>query len=134
MNKGHPDPRSAEVTDRGAQRVALAGGIEPTFGSALGPPLRNNAGRVGADFAGDRDHLGRRRHFEIERLVDAGLQPHDVVVEDMAAILAQMRRDAVGPGRDRDCRRPHRIRMPPAARITHGGDVVDVDAEAEGWV
>ena len=60
------------------------------------------------------------------------LQPRDVVVDDVAAILAQMRGDAVGAGRDRDLRGPHRIGMFAAASITHGGDVIDVDAEAEG--
>ena len=60
------------------------------------------------------------------------LQPRDVVVDDVAAILAQMRGDAVGAGGDRDLGRLHRIGMPAAARVAHGGDVVDVDAEADG--
>jgi hypothetical protein len=42
-----------------------------------------------------------------------------------------MRGDAVGAGRDRDLGGLDRIGMPPAARIAHGGDVVDVDAEAD---
>ena len=86
----------------------------------------------GRSLAGDADHLRRRRHFEIERLCDALLEPGDVVVDDVAAILAQMRGDAVGAGRDRDLGGLHRIGMAPAARIAHGGDVVDVDAEANG--
>ena len=72
-----------------------------------------------------------RRHFEIERLVDFRLQARDVVVADVAAILAQMRGDAVGAGRDRELGRAHRIGMAPAARVADGGDVVDIDAEAE---
>ncbi len=79
----------------------------------------------------DRDHLVGRRHFEIERLGDLGLQPRDVVVADVAAVLAQMRGDAVGAGRDRELGRAHRIGMPPAARVADGRDVVDVDAEAK---
>ena len=126
------DAGAAQLPDRRAQRIALAGDIEPAFGRALGPPLGNEAGGVRANLAGDLHHLRRRRHFEIERLVDAGLQPHDVVVDDVAAILAQMRGDAVGAGRDRDLRRLDRIGMPPAARVTHGRDVIDVDAEADG--
>ena len=51
---------------------------------------------------------------------------------DVAAILAQMRGDAVGAGLDRNLRRLHRVGMPPAACVTHGRDVVDVDAEADG--
>ena len=68
--------------------------------------------------AGDVHHLAGRRHFQIERLGDARLQPRDIVVDDMAAILAQMRGDAVGAGRDRDlgglsgsgCRPPRALR------------------------
>ncbi len=79
----------------------------------------------------DRGHLLGRRHFEIERLVDFGFQPRDVVVADMAAVLAQMRGDAVGARRDREFGRAHRIGMAPAARIADGGDVIDIDAEAQ---
>ena len=50
----------------------------------------------------------------------------------MAAVFAQMRRDAVGAGRNRDLGGLHRIGMLAAARIAHGSDVVDVDAEADG--
>ena len=77
------------------------------------------------------DHLVGRRHFEIQRLVDLGLQPRDVVVADVAAVFAQMRRDAVGARGDRQLGRAHRIGMPAAARIAHGGDVIDVDAETQ---
>ena len=59
------------------------------------------------------------------------LEPRDVVVADVAAILAQMRGDAVGAGRDRELGRAHRIGMAPAARVADGGDVIDVDAEAQ---
>jgi len=31
------------------------------------------------------------RHFKIERLTDAGLEPGDVIVADVSAILAQVR-------------------------------------------
>ena len=65
-------------------------------------------------------------------LFDVRLEPHDVVVDDVAAILAQMGGDAVGAGGDRDLGGLHRIGMPAAARVAHGGDVIDVDAEADG--
>ena len=59
------------------------------------------------------------------------LQPGDVVVADVAAVLAQMRGDAVGARRDRELGGAHRIGMASAARVADGGDVVDVDAEAQ---
>ena len=72
-----------------------------------------------------------RRHLEIQRLGDLGLQPRHVLVADMAAVLAQMRGDAVGAGLDRDQRGAHRIGMSAAARVAQGRDVVDVDAKAQ---
>ena len=43
-------------------------------------------------------HLIRGSHFEIERYVQRLHQPVDIFVTDMAAIFAQMRRDAIGTG------------------------------------
>ena len=113
------------------QLLVLAGGVEPAFGGALGALFRHQADRVRRGLERDGEHFLGRRHFEIERLVDLGLQPRDVVVADMAAVLAQMRGDAVGAGRDRELGRAHRIGMAPAARVADGGDVVDIDAEAK---
>ncbi len=55
----------------------------------------------------------------------------DVVVGDVAAVLAQVRGDPVGAGCDGDVRRADRIGVPAAAGVANGGDVVDVDAEAQ---
>src|SRR5439155_5706623 len=68
----------------------------------------------------------------VERLADLGLQLRDVVVADVAAVLAQMRGDPVRPGLDRNLRCLYGIRMAPAARVADGGNVVNIDAEAEG--
>ena len=80
----------------------------------------------------DGNHLIRRRHFEIERLVDLVLEPGHVLVADMPPILAQVSGDPVGAGRDRDLGGAHRVGMAPAARIAQRCDMIDVDAEAEG--
>ena len=106
--------------------------VEPAFGGALGALFRHQADGVRLGLERDADHFLGRRHFEIQRLVDLGLEPRDVVVADMAAVLAQMRGDAVGARRDRKLGRAHRIGMAPAARVADGGDVIDVDAEAAG--
>jgi hypothetical protein len=47
----------------------------------------------------------------------------------VAAVLAQVRGDAVGAGRDGDVGGAHGIGMAAAARVADRGDVVDVDAE-----
>jgi hypothetical protein len=51
----------------------------------------------------------------------------------MAAILAQMRGDAVGTGLDRHERGAHRVRPRASPRVTQCCDVIDVDAEAQRW-
>jgi hypothetical protein len=87
---------------------------------------------VRLQLAGDAGHFRGRRHFEIERFCDALFEPDDIVVDDMAAVLAQMRGDAVGAGGNRDLGGPHRIGVMAAARVAHGRDVIDVDAETDG--
>ena len=54
-----------------------------------------------------------------------------IFVEDVAPILAQMRRDAVGAGLDRGERAAHGIGPRAAARIPQGRDMIDIDAEAD---
>ena len=79
----------------------------------------------------DREHLVGGRHLEIERPGQLALEAGDVVVGDVAAILAQVRGDAVGAGLDGQVGGAQRVGMAPAARVADGGDVVDVDAEAQ---
>ena len=131
MNSDTRMPACFERVHHGRELLALPDRIEPAFGGALGAPLRHQADRVRMRLERDGEHLFGRRHFEIERLVDLGFQPRDIVVADMAAVLAQMRGDAVGAGSDRELGRAHRIGMAPAARIADGGDVIDVDAETD---
>jgi hypothetical protein len=49
----------------------------------------------------------------------------------MTAILAQMERDAVAAGVGDEAGGAHRVGMVAAAGVPEGGDVIDVDAEAE---
>ena len=103
------DARAAEFGDEGLQIIVAADDVEAALGGALGALLRHQAAGVRAGLQRDVEHLLGRRHLEIERLGDRGLQPPHVVVADVAAILAQMRGDAVGAGFDREQRRAHRI-------------------------
>ena len=128
----HADARRLQLGDDRHEVIVLAHHVEPAFGRHFLPPLRHDAGGVRARLERDVDHLARRRHLEIQRLGELRLQARNIVVADVAAVLAQMRRDAVGAGLDREQRGLHGIGMPPAARIADGRDVIDVDAEAEG--
>ena len=127
----HADAGSRQLADRRPQGVALARGVETAFGGALGAAFRDNAGGMGPKLTGNADHFRCRCHFQIERLCDALLEANDIVIDNMAAILAKMRSDAVGAGRDRDLGCLDRVRIMPATRIAHGGDVIDVDPEPD---
>jgi hypothetical protein len=50
----------------------------------------------------------------------------------MAAVLPQMGRNAVRACQDGQMGRPDRIGMRPAAGIPDGGDMINVDAKAQG--
>ena len=102
MNKDTRMPASASCATAARNASRWPGGIEAAFRRSLGSPLGHDAGGVRSHFAGDRNHFRRCRHFQVERLLDGRLQPRDVVIDDVAAILAQMRGDAVGASRDRD--------------------------------
>jgi hypothetical protein len=49
----------------------------------------------------------------------------------MTTILAQMSGNTVAAGCDRKLGRAHRVGMTPAASISNGGDVIDIDAKTE---
>ncbi len=128
----HPDGAGAQLFDHAAQMLPLAGGIESAFGSALSPPLGNEAGGVRPQAPRDADHFRCRRHFQVEGFDDLLFEPNDVVVDDMAAVLAQMRGNAVGAGGDGNFGGAERIGLAAAACVAHRGDVVDIDAKADG--
>jgi hypothetical protein len=79
----------------------------------------------------DAEHFLGRRDLQIERQVDVVDQARDVIVGDVAPVLAQMRGDAVGTGRRRLARRAHRIGVATAAGVPDGRYVVDVHAETQ---
>ena len=122
---------AVELGDKGLEMVVAADHVEAALGGALGALFRHQAAGVRTDAQRDVEHLLGRRHLEIQRLRDRRLQPAHVVVANVAAILAQMRGDAVGPRFDRDQRRAHRIGNRAAARVAHRRDVIDVDAQPQ---
>ena len=125
------DVRGAELVDIVSEVVVLARRVEAALRRTFLAPLGDDAGGVGPVGEGDRQHLLGRRHLEVQRQVDLGHQPVDVLVGDVAPVLAQVGGDAVGAGVGGDVRRAHGIRMCPAARVPDGRDMVDIDAEAE---
>jgi hypothetical protein len=125
------DVGGAEPVDERREALDRARGVKTALGGELVAPFGHQAGGVRLVPERDLEHRFGRRHFEIERHRQLARQARDVVVGDVAAVLAQMGGDAVGAGLGGHARGAHRIGMPPAARVADGGDVVDVDAEAE---
>jgi hypothetical protein len=117
---------AAEFTRHYAQMLLGGDHIEAAFGGSLAALFRHEAAGVRARIESNRDHLVRRRHFEIERLRDFLLQPFHIVVADMAAVLAQMRSYAIGASRNREQSRAQGIRHAAAARIAKRRDMIDV--------
>src|SRR5262249_14486721 len=111
------DAGAAEFGNEGCERVDLACNVEPTFGGDLLSALRYEAGSMRFHLTRNRKHSPRRRHFEIERSELRCRETGDVLVPDVAAILAEMRGDVVGSSLDRKLRRTQRIGMTASARI-----------------
>ncbi len=86
---------------------------------------------MGANAQGDVQHRLGCGHFKIKRLADRGLQPAHVIVVNVAAILAQMSGDAIGPGFNRHKRRAHRIGDSAAARVSDSRDMVHIHAQSK---
>ena len=127
----HPDAGIDQLRHHGGEHIVRSDRVEAAFGRYFLAPLRHQAGRVRPRSQRQGGHLLGRRHLEIERLGDLRPQARDVVVANVAAILAQMRRDAVGPRRDGDLGGVDRVRMGAAAGVAQGGDVIDIDAQSE---
>ena len=124
-------PASRSRATIGAKPVMLAGRVESALGGALLAPFGDDAGGMRAVAQRDRQHLVGRRHLQVERQAGRGLDARQIRVADMAAVLAQMRGDAVAADRGDDLRRAHRIGMIAAARVADGGDMIDVDAQPQ---
>ncbi len=77
-------------------------------------------------------HGFRDGHLEIHACLGGAQQQLHVARLDVPSVLAQMHGDAVGPRLLGDQRGRDRIRITGAARLTHGRNVIDVDAEMNG--
>ena len=131
MNSETRMPALLSSVDEAAQVVVAAHDVEPALRRALLALLGHEAAGMRHVPQRDRQHLLGCRHLEIERPRQLALEARDVVIGDMAPILAQVRGDAVGAGLDGQVGGPHRIGMAAAARVADGGHVIDVDAEAQ---
>lgn len=105
-------------------------GIETAFCSQFPTFLRNDTCRMGFVTQGNIKHFRCRRHFQIERQVYELQKPCDVFVSDVAPVLAQVGRDAVGACLRRQRRRSNGIGMFSTPRVSNRRDMIDVDAKS----
>ncbi len=119
------------VHDRRQMR-ALTGGVEPAFGGALGALLRHQADRMRPRL--ERDARPSRRSPPFRNSAACRSRPSAARMSSSRIWRRSSRRCAVMPshaGGDGQLGGAHRIGMAPAARVADGGDVIDVDAEAQ---
>ena len=112
-----------------AARCSLPGDVQAAFGGDLLAPLGHERDLVGLYLAGDRQHARLAGHFQVQLDGDRLAQDPQVAVLDVAAVLAEVERDAVGPAQFGQRGRPDRVRLVGPPRLADRGHVVDVDAE-----
>ena len=127
----HPDANICKARHKRFEVIMLSGGIKPALSRHFLASFRHDANRMGAMTQRNGKHFFGRCHFKIKRQIDLAHQTFDVMVTDVATVFAQMRRDAIGTGSRCHFRCPHRIGMIPAARVTNGGNMINVDAETQ---
>ena len=133
MNSETRMPASLSAATASASCRPSPADVEPALGGHLLAPLGHEAD--GVRRAGGGRSPPSPSVTAISRFSGTGSsasRPLDVVVLDVAAVLAQVDGDAVGAGlgRQHGRRAPGRDRAPPRA-LRDGGDVVDVDAEPQ---
>ena len=103
--------------------------IQPALGRALLALFRHQADCVRLVTQGDLEHFLGRRHFQVQRQLDLGHQPVDILIRDVTTILAQVCGNAIGTTLGRLARCTHGIGMGATAGIPDGRDMIDIDAE-----
>src|SRR3989304_4411312 len=81
------NPGAVELAYDRRQQIVLTRHVEPAFGGALGALFRHQAGRMRPRRKRDTQHFFGRRHLEIERLGNLGLEAGGILVRDLAPVL-----------------------------------------------
>ena len=123
---GDPDAGGDEAPGRGPHLVAAPDQVEAALGRDLVRPLGHQGDLLGADPLGEREHRFVGRDLEVEPASDDPPQLDDVLILDVAAVLAEMDRDAECSRLLGEPRRLDRVRIAHQARLPHGRDVIDV--------
>ena len=131
MNTDTTIPASPSFATACLEILFLRNDVQPALGRDLMPAFGHQHRHFRLDAARDRHHLVGRGHLKVELDVRELAQPAHILVLDMAAVFAQVHRDAVRAAQVRLHRGPDRVGLVGAPRLPDGGDVVDVDAKLD---
>src|SRR5216117_1595172 len=130
-NQTHTDPRALQPRDRVPQLAIPFAQCEPTLRRDLLPFLRHERRlkRNGPQACRESHDLRMGTKFQIEHGLHAARERDHVGVLDMAAVLAQVDRNAIRARTLGGGRRLDRIGLVGLARFADGRDVINVDVE-----
>ena len=124
-NAGRPQP-----PDASDERGGIAAEIESALRRDLFAPFRHERHLIRAHALGNREHLCRAGHLQVEWRAEPQAQRVHVRVVHMPPVLAEMRGNAVGAGGLARQGGRDGIGLGRAPRLPKRGDVIDVDIEA----
>lgn len=123
------DPGCPQPLDGAGKTVRLAGDIKTALGRDFLAPLRHDRRLARAKSFSQLDDRVAERHLQVQRRPDAAGQAFDVGVLHMAPIFAKVGSNPISASIFAEERRGKRIRFVGAARLTNGGDMIDVDEQ-----
>lgn len=107
----------------------FAGNVQPALRGDFLPALGHQHHQIRLDLAGNRDHLVRRCHFQVELHVHQFVQSAEVIILNVSTVLAEMDGDAIGPPEVCFDRSPDGVGLVGATSLPDGGDVINVHAK-----
>jgi hypothetical protein len=110
--------------------IAMRHRIKAAFGCYLLAFFRHNAAGIRLMTQRNGQHFFGRRHFKIKRQANAAGQSANIAIANMAAVFAQMRRNAIRTGARGNLSGAHRVRQTATSRIPNGGHMVDINAQS----
>ena len=122
-------PACRKLFDGPGDAIALAADVEPAFGGDFLALFGHQRGLIGLHLAGDGEDFRLAGHFQVELHGDRFAEDPQVAVGDVAAVLAEVEGDAVGPAQFGQRGRPNGVRLVGAPGLPHRGHVIDIDAK-----
>ena len=127
--EGNANPGLAEHAASMFHPRKLPHHVQAAFGGQLFAPLRHQAGVLRQNARGNGEHFLGHCHFQVHAGLQSLTQDFHIGVLNVAPILAQVQGDGIRAGGLRHQGGMHRAGIARAARLAHGGDMIDINAE-----